>query len=148
LKDSKTTLVGNSELLGSRPPSNQYTVRVGDNFHFPDIDEYTYGSYATHAEALAVSKQIVDGFLEREYRDGMSAAALYSQYKHFGDDPRIFGNCDWFSAWDYAEQRCGEMCAVSAPRLPPLVLQPPASPAVSDGSDVSTWVQLPLFRLF
>jgi hypothetical protein len=92
------------------PPPDQYTVRVGDNFHFPDIDEYTEGSYPTYAEALAICKQIVDGFLIGGYQAGISAAALYDEYTSFGDDPYIIGAGERFSAWTYAKQRCEELC--------------------------------------
>lgn len=44
---------------------------------------------------------------------GMTAAALYSSHKSFGDDPFIvaLGESIEFSAWDYAKARCAEICA-------------------------------------
>jgi hypothetical protein len=125
----KKALADEEHLLNSTTPkptapSNLYIVRVGDNFHFPVIDEYTHGSYSTYGEALAVCKQIVGGFLGGEYREGMSAAALYDQYMSFGDDPYVTRG-DHFSAWDYAEQRCQEICALPAP---PLLSQTTNSP--------------------
>jgi hypothetical protein len=113
-------LANEETIRNSRTPnppatSDKYIVRVGDNYHFPEIDEYTDGFYSSYAEALVVCKEIVDGFLQAEYKPGMSAAALYGQYTSFGDDPYIIGDPSRFSAWDYAKHRCHEMCALPLP---------------------------------
>jgi hypothetical protein len=46
----------------------------------------------------------------------MTAADLHDTYTSFGDDPFIRPAPDGekFSAWDYAKQRCDELCAARA----------------------------------
>ena len=94
----------------------RYSVMVDDNFHYQDADErLAQGSYASVEEALAACRRIVDRSLEKEYRPGMSAEALYDRYTSFGDDPFIVvldGADDRaaFSAWSYAKERCRAMC--------------------------------------
>jgi hypothetical protein len=90
-----------------------FRVLVDDNYHFMDEDErYTLGDFATHEEALAACKQIVDDFLLSNHQPGMTAASLCSGYTGFGEDPWIAheGGYAHFSAWDYAKRRCDEMC--------------------------------------
>lgn len=91
-----------------------YTVYVDDNFHYMDQDaRFTLGQFATYAEALHAAKKIVDDFLVQNHTSGMSASELYGCYTAFGDDPFISpteGN-QHFSAWDYARQRCEELCS-------------------------------------
>jgi hypothetical protein len=94
-----------------------FTVYVADNFHFMDDDEtYTHGVFATWAEALTAARQIVDDSLSHHHRPGMTAEELYDTYTSFGDDPVIRPAPDGekFSAWDYAKQRCNELCADGA----------------------------------
>jgi hypothetical protein len=94
-----------------------FTVHVADNFHFMDEDEtYARGEYATWAEAVAAAGQIVDDCLAHLYRPGITAADLYDMYTSFGDDPciRPAPDGEQFSAWDYAKQRCNELCAAGA----------------------------------
>jgi hypothetical protein len=46
-------------------------------------------------------------------KPGMSAEALFRAYTMFGEDPVIDAlgpDGKRFSAWDYARQRCGELC--------------------------------------
>ncbi len=91
----------------------KYTVYVDDNFHYMDKSErYTLGEFDSAKEAVTAAKKIVDEFLEDGYKPGVSAEELLSGYKTFGEDPWISSrdpNCK-FSAWDYAEQRCREIC--------------------------------------
>ena len=91
-----------------------YKVVVYDNSHYMDSDEsYEQGTYSTAEAAISAAKRIVDDFLAREYRPGTKALELYEQYTSFGDDPHInapMGERIEFSAWKYAEQRCGEIC--------------------------------------
>jgi len=94
-----------------------FVLRVADNFHYMDEDEtYTHGEFATWAEAVAAARQIVDRCLAEDYRPGVTPAALYARYVSFGDDPYIVPQPDGerFSAWDYAKQRCNELCAVGS----------------------------------
>jgi hypothetical protein len=72
-----------------------FEVFVDDNFHYQDESErYKYGEYETYEAAVEVCKQIVDGELFHLYQSSMSA--------------------ERFSAWDYARQRCDEICANSS----------------------------------
>ena len=94
-----------------------YRVLVDENFHFRDRNHrYALGDFATYAEACAVCKEIVDRFLRHEHVPGMPASALYFRYMMFGRDPFIVNGADGgetlpgFSAWDYARQRCTELC--------------------------------------
>jgi hypothetical protein len=94
-----------------------FTMYVADNFHYMDEDEtYIHGVFATWAEATAAARQIVDESLAHHYRPGMTAADLHRMYTSFGDDPFIRPKPDGekFSAWDYARQRCDELCAARA----------------------------------
>jgi hypothetical protein len=91
----------------------KYKVLVDDNYHCMDEDERTeQEEFDTAAQAVAACKKIVDDFLTSSYQPGMSAAALYDGYTGFGEDPFIVGGdppCK-FSAWEYARQRCAEIC--------------------------------------
>ncbi len=91
-----------------------YRVLVDDNFHHMDEEErYTLGEFASYEEAEEACRRIVDGFLLDAYEPGMEAGALYALYTMFGDDPFISTaeRARTFSAWNYARQRCEEMCA-------------------------------------
>lgn len=86
-----------AEPLAEKP----YVVFVDDNFHFMKEEErYKSGDYATLEEAVKKCQKIVDGFLEDQYKLGMSSDALFEQYAHFGEDPFIRGPESDFSAWD------------------------------------------------
>jgi hypothetical protein len=90
-----------------------YTVLVDDNFHFMDESErLRYGEYESYEEAVENCIKIVNESLNHLYRPGMSPAELYSQYTSFGDDPYVFpaGQGDRFSAWDFARDKCEEIC--------------------------------------
>jgi hypothetical protein len=93
-----------------------YTVRVDDNFHYMDKDyRYTHGEYETVEEAVKAAQAIVDSFLAAAYIPGMSPDDLYRSYTSFGDDPFIIGpENPKFSAWNYAQGRCNEICASAA----------------------------------
>jgi hypothetical protein len=95
----------------------RYRVMVDDNFHYQDVDErWEQGTYETLEEALAACRAIVDQSLKEEYKPGMSAEALYGRYTSFGADPFIVvldgaDDSATFSAWSYAKERCGIICA-------------------------------------
>ena len=106
-----------------------YTVLVDDNYHFMDETErYTQGDYPTLAAAIQVCQAIVDDFLLSALEPGMTAGRLYHQYTAFGEDPFIQPPpgepAQPFSAWDYARQRCEELCPVGSGGA----TEPPASP--------------------
>jgi hypothetical protein len=89
-----------------------YTVFIDDNFHYMDKEaRVRHGEFETLEAAVAACRAIVDGCLETNYEPGMSAEALYSAYKMFGEDPWVSGSGNvGFSAWTYAKERCGEVC--------------------------------------
>jgi hypothetical protein len=63
-----------------------YKVLIDDNFHFMDESErIQHGVFATADEAIAACKLIVDECLKPMLQPGMTATALYVQYKGFGD---------------------------------------------------------------
>ncbi len=86
-----------------------FTVYVYDNYHYMDESErYKLGDFTTINQAEQAARKVVDNCLAEHYQVGMDASALFKAYKMFGDDPQIVGQ--HFSAWDYAENRCREMC--------------------------------------
>ena len=91
-----------------------FVVRVADNFHYMDESEaYDHGCYPTWEEALLVARRIVDPCLADYQKPGMTADELFHMYASFGDDPYISPGPDGqrFSAWDYARERAGVLCA-------------------------------------
>ncbi len=93
--------------------SNRVEVLVDDNFHYQDEPErYKQGEYETYEEAVKVCKEIIDGELLHVYGEGTSATDLYDSYTSFGEDPfiRQSPGGQRFSAWEYARQRCEEIC--------------------------------------
>ena len=95
----------------------RFEVFVDDNFHYQDESErYKHGEYETWEAAVAACKRIVDGDLLHFHKPGESAAELYYSYTSFGEDPFIRPQPpgERFSAWDYARQRCDEICANAA----------------------------------
>ena len=90
-----------------------YKVFVDDNFHYMDESErYGSGEYESYDVAITACKAIVDEFIAENYSEGMSADDLYAGYVMFGEDPFISPEPEGvhFSAWDYAKQRCSEIC--------------------------------------
>lgn len=93
-----------------------FRVMVDDNYHYMDETErYTLGEFESLEAAIDACKRIVDDYLESAYKPGMSAEELCKSYKGFGDDPWIIGPDPGvgkvlFSAWDYADHRCVEIC--------------------------------------
>jgi hypothetical protein len=93
----------------------KYEVYVDDNFHYMDESErYSAGLFDSWEAAEAKCRLIVDDFLRANYKEGMLADQLLSQYRLYGEDPwiRPSGDDRTFSAWDYAAARCEEMCRV------------------------------------
>jgi hypothetical protein len=76
------------------------------------------GEYATLKEAVAAAKQLVDEFLMREFRPGILPSALFARYQDFGEVPFIFSddvdvtmNVPDFNHFQFAMNRCTEICA-------------------------------------
>lgn len=91
-----------------------YVVIVNDNFPYMEEDDgYRQGAYTDAAAAIEHCRMLVDQYLEAARKPGMSAAQLWDSYTSFGEDPFI-RSVDVppvrFSAWDYARDRCAEMC--------------------------------------
>ena len=83
-----------------------YQVIIDDNFHYMDPQHQLVGpQFATLEEAVAYCKRLVDEFLIQNYRLGMPAYELLTQYLLFGEDPFVRGGEGGvpFSAHGYAE---------------------------------------------
>jgi hypothetical protein len=97
-------------------PQPDYRVVCDDNFD-PESETLFVVSFASAVQAIHCAQCIVDQFLAREYKPGMTADRLYDQYTSFGEDPWIKSPDGAprvaFSAWDYARQRCAEICRQS-----------------------------------
>lgn len=92
---------------------NSYQVFVDDNYHYMDEGErYKRGDFASFEEAVIACKAIVDEYLLHVYQEGMTADELNASYTGFGEDPFIVGEPVpfRFSAWDYAKERCLQIC--------------------------------------
>jgi hypothetical protein len=78
-------------------------------------ERYKHGDFATFEEALIACKAIVDEYLQGSYEEGATAGQLYAVYTGFGEDPFIVGEPlpFRFSAWDYAKERCSQICGES-----------------------------------
>jgi hypothetical protein len=92
-----------------------YRVMVDDNFHYMDEDERGQaGSFATAEEAIAACRKLVDDWLARHHKPGMTADELYDHYISFGDDPFVVATqgaaAADFSAWTYARERTRAIC--------------------------------------
>ncbi len=89
-----------------------FELFVDDNYHYMDEQSrHRVGSFVSYKEALSKAKAIVDGFLERSHQPGMTSDELFQAYVGFGEDPFIVPAGEpYFSAWDYARERCAELC--------------------------------------
>ena len=94
-----------------------YKVLVDDNYHYMDESKrYELGEFHSYEEAVAALKRIVDEYLLASHKPGMTAQQLCDGYTGFGEDPFIVAvspssNIEpKFSAWDYAKERCEELC--------------------------------------
>ncbi|HEX8597979.1 MAG TPA: hypothetical protein VF952_05615 [Chloroflexia bacterium] len=93
--------------------THPYKVIVSDNFHHMDKgEEYTLGEFCTCEAAITACKRIVDDYLLSTYKPIMSAEELWKLYTSFGDSAFIVsaGQRCRFSSWDYAQERCAELC--------------------------------------
>lgn len=94
-----------------------YTVFVADNYHYMDEDErYELGTFETLEAAIEACRKIVDEYLAGAHKPGMTARELFENYTTFGEDPYVVSSAVIgvpFSAWDYARQRCDEICVVA-----------------------------------
>ena len=97
----------------SNKDNKKYIVYVDDNYHFMDEGErYMGGAFDECESAKKHCMEIVNASLMKGYRPGIDWRDLLSAYKGFGEDPWVSSSDEdcQFSAWDYAEQRCREIC--------------------------------------
>ena len=108
----KSHAVEGASYKGMKMPIALY---IDDNYHYQDA-EYRSGptSFEDVDAALAKARSIVDGFLTEACQPNMSANELFEHFKLFGPDPWIVPGDDGptvpFSAWNYARERCREIC--------------------------------------
>ncbi|MBN2324784.1 MAG: hypothetical protein JXQ30_13705 [Spirochaetes bacterium] len=95
----------------------KYELYVDDNSSYDEDERYEAGEYETIEAAVEAAKKIVDHFLESVFRKrpGLSAEELYIKYEQAGEDPWIHPNFSDFNSWDYAKQRCDEICGTVFP---------------------------------
>ncbi len=91
-----------------------YIVRVEENSHYGDkAERRTVGEYKDAEMARAMAMSIVNEDLDSLYQPGMTPEELYRLYTMFGRDAYIVTadeSCQ-FSAWNYASERCREICS-------------------------------------
>lgn len=73
------------------------------------------GEYDNLADAIVAAKRTIDEFLHDQYREGISAGALFVRYQTVGQVPFIFSDSDTtinvpgFNHFEYAMRRCEEI---------------------------------------
>ena len=90
-----------------------YRVYLDANFHQMDTSARTMaGEYASYEEAQSAARELIDGILESEYRDTMSAEDLMHAYMTRAEEPFIIPDDEHqpFSGRDYAGLRCQALC--------------------------------------
>jgi hypothetical protein len=101
-------------------------VLVNENAHYMDEEaRWTAGEFDTAEEALAKCRHVVDLSLHVGLTTASTPDGLLAYYRAYGDDPFIAVvnshgpiSPPPFSAWDYAEARCRELCAAGSGRAP------------------------------
>lgn len=100
---------------------SRYTVMVDDNFHYMDESErWELGTFVTAEGALAACRKVIDDWLARNYKPGMTADQLYEHYTSFGEEPFVMapgggGGQVPFSAREYVRERALGLCGGAAP---------------------------------
>ncbi len=90
-----------------------YRVYLDANFHQMDTSARNMaGEYASYDEARTAARELIDGILESEYRNGISAEDLLHAYVTRGEEPFIIPDDEQqpFNGRDYAGIRCQLMC--------------------------------------
>lgn len=83
----------------------------------PETQVRRIGEYKTVAEAITLAQQVIDKFLQLQYKPGMDAKALFSLYQAQGEYPFIFRDDDrtfnvpGFNHAHYAMTRAAEICS-------------------------------------
>lgn len=94
-------------------PALVYTVFVAENSAYMDESEQRrLGDFPTWDEAVAAAREIVERSLRELHAPPMGAERLFRLYTLFGDDAYVVPSDDShrFSAWEYARERCHEIC--------------------------------------
>jgi hypothetical protein len=89
----------------------KYTVYVSEEF--ARAGKGPCGSFDLLEEALGVCERIVDDFLLRNYKEGMTMLDLWGLYTFHGDSPFVAHVNDHesiFNGRDYARRRCAQLC--------------------------------------
>lgn len=95
-------------------PTKRYKVLVDSHAQYQSKEaRYELGVFDDYQTAVQVARKIVDDYLLSAHRSGMTAAALFTSYSLFGEDPFIVPDDGdpLFSAWAYAKGRCQDLCA-------------------------------------
>lgn len=91
-----------------------FQIFIADNWDYHESSRVPVASCDTLAEAIAECQSRVDADLRGLRKPGMEPQALFEAYTTYGEDPWILGgklnDPVPFSAWDYARERCKEIC--------------------------------------
>lgn len=90
-----------------------YTVFVAENSAYMDESaQRRLGDFATWDEAAAAAREIVERSLRELHAPPMGAERLFELYTLFGEDAFVVPSDEThrFSAWDYARERCRQIC--------------------------------------
>ena len=89
-----------------------YRVYLDANFHQMDTSTRAMsGEYPNHDLAVAAAREIIDGILESEYRQSMTAEELLHAYVNRSEEPFIIPeDPPPFNGREYATLRCQELC--------------------------------------
>ena len=81
------------------------------------------GQTQTLEHAIMLTQAIIDEHLSRLRGHADSADAMYKKYQETGSVPSIFvddeknGDVHVFDSWNYASQRCIELCGENGPSV-------------------------------
>ena len=91
-----------------------FQIFIADNWNYHESSRVPVASFDTLAEAIAECQSRVDADLRGLRTPDMDPRALFDTYTTYGEDPWILGeklnDPVPFSAWDYARERCKEIC--------------------------------------
>ncbi len=99
----------------SKAIKSGYKIYLEEDYWFQDDPELLSAGkviYETYEEALRECKRMIDDFLIRNYKPGMTVDELYNLYLQFSDEPYIIprGENNQFSHSKYAKEQCVEIC--------------------------------------
>ena len=92
----------------------KYNLRIFDNYGQDSSKGYDHGYYDTYEEAEIEAKEIVDDFLEHNWKRGKNPDILIAEYCMYGEDPVILPTENAagrkFSGRDYVNQIAETIC--------------------------------------